>query len=386
MTVGFELALLALGVAVGAACAWAAARIASRAEIAAQQLRSAGLEAELRAERAERRTEATAGIGKIAGDLSVHLESVERSLSDLEKHRAAGDASLHATLSTLQRSDEELRTALLATATETAKLSTALRDNRVRGRWGELSLRRIVELAGMVEHCDFEEQPTVDGKRPDAIVHLPDAMTIPIDAKTPLNDYLAALEASDPDEAARLLQANAQSLRAKVREVARREYGASSKARFAIVYVPLESVLAAALSVDPDILEDALQQGIHIASPMTLVAALRAFAYGWTLHKQQLNAEAILVESRKLVERLGIFGRAFANVGNALETTVKRWNEAVGSFDGRLSVTAREIASLSGETIEQPAPEPIETAVRPVVKIEMLELNLQPDETPQLSA
>ena len=138
--------------------------------------------------------------------------------------------------------------------------------------------------------------------------------------------------------------------------------------------MPLESVLSAALSVDPKILEDALCEGVHLASPMTLIATLRAFAYGWSLHKQQRNAEDILVHSRKLVERLGVFGRTFAQVGNALEMTVKRWNEAVGSFEGRLSVTAREIAQLSGETSEQAEPKPVESAVRPVVKTETLEL------------
>jgi DNA recombination protein RmuC len=357
------LVFLAAGLLVGAAAAW----IACRAEVRVAR-------EELAAERAERRSEATAGIGRIAADLSTHLETVEKKIGDLELQRAQNDASLRATLDGLHASDKELRAALNAATNETARLTTALRDNRVRGRWGELSLRRIVELSGMVEHCDFSEQKTIDGKRPDALVHMPDGVTIPIDAKTPLSDYYAALEALDPTETKRLLEANAGALRAKVREIARRDYAASNDARFVILYVPLESVLSAALSVDPTILEDALCEGVHIASPMTLIATLRAFAYGWSLHKQQRNAEDILTQSRKLVERLGIFGRAFAQVGNALEMTVKRWNEAVGSFEGRLSVTAREIAQLSGETIDQTEPQPVETAIRPVVKTETLEL------------
>jgi DNA recombination protein RmuC len=363
MTLVWGLIFLIVGLAIGAVAAW----ITTRAEVRVAR-------EELAAERAERRTEATAGIGRIADDLSTHLEIVKKQIGDLEKQRAAGDASLKTTLEGLHSSDQELRTALVAATGETARLTTALRDNRVRGRWGELSLRRIVELSGMVEHCDFSEQKTVDGKRPDAIVHLPDNMTIPIDAKAPLEDYYKALESSDPAETKRLLEANAGALRAKVREVARRDYAASSDARFTIVFIPLESVLSAALSVDPSILEDALREGVHIASPMTLIATLRAFAYGWSLHKQQRNAEDILSHSRKLVERLGTFGRTFAQVGNALEMTVKRWNEAVGSFDGRLSVTAREIAQLSGETIDQTEPKPVESAVRPVMKIETLEL------------
>ena len=365
MTLLFGIAFLVVGLVVGAAAAWIVAR--SEVRVAREALA---------AERAERRSEATAGIQRIAADLTTHLATVEQSIVDLERQRAAGDATLRTTLDTLRASDEELRTTLTAAAGETARLSTALRDNRVRGRWGELSLRRIVELAGMVEHCDFTEQRVVDGKRPDAVIHLPEGMNIPIDAKTPLADYYAALEAEDPAEVKRLLEANAVALRAKVREVAKRDYSASSDARFTIVYVPLESVLSAALSVDPKILEDALIEGVHIASPMTLIAALRAFAYGWSLHKQQRNAEDILAHSRKLVERLGIFGRSFAQVGNALESAVKRWNEAVGSFDGRLSVTAREIAQLSGEAIDHGDPKPVETGVRPLVKIETLELNL----------
>jgi DNA recombination protein RmuC len=358
------IAFLVVGLALGAAAAW----LVCRADIRATR------EA-LAAERAERRSEAAAGIERIASGLTRHLEAVEKSIADLERQRAAGDASLRTTLEVLQQSDRELRAALVAAASETARLTTALRDNRVRGRWGELSLRRIVELAGMVEHCDFTEQTALGGKRPDAIVHLPDRMQIPIDAKAPLADYYAALEAQDPAEVKRLFEANAAALRAKVREVAKRDYAGRSDAGFAIVYVPLESVLSAALSVDPSILEDALAEGVHIASPMTLIAALRAFAYGWSLHKQQRNAEDILVHSRKLVERLGIFGRAFAQVGSALETAVKRWNDAVGSFEGRLAVTAREIAQLSGEAIDHGDPKPVDSAVRPLLKAETLELS-----------
>lgn len=365
MTATSGIVFLLVGLLIGAAAAW----FVARAEVRVAR-------EELSAERAERRSEATTGIKQIADELSSHLQTVATSISELDKQRAVGDASLRTTLATLQESDKELRAALLTTATETARLTTALRDNRVRGRWGELSLRRIVELSGMVEHCDFTEQTTIDGKRPDAIVMLPDGMRIPIDAKTPLADYYAALEATDPTEITRLLEANAAALRAKVREIARRDYAAANEARFAILYVPLESVLSAALSVDSKILEDALAEGIHIASPVTLIATLRAFAYGWSQHDRQRNAESILQQSRKLVERLGVFGRSFAQVGNALETAVRRWNEAVGSFEGRLSVTAREIAQLSGETLEQPEPKPVESAVRPLVKVETLELQL----------
>jgi DNA recombination protein RmuC len=365
MTATAGIVFLLVGLLVGAAAAW----LVTRAEVRVAR-------EELAAERAERRSDTTGGIKQIADELSSHLHTVATSIAELDKQRAAGDASLRTTLATLQESDKELRAALLTTATETARLTTALRDNRVRGRWGELSLRRIVELSGMVEHCDFSEQPTIDGKRPDALIMLPDGMRIPIDAKTPLGDYYAALEATDPAEITRLLEANAAALRAKVREIARRDYAGANEARFAIMYVPLESVLSAALSVDPKILEDALAEGVHITSPVTLIAALRAFAYGWSQHDRQRNAEAILQQSRKLVERLGIFGRAFANVGNALETTVRRWNDAVGSFEGRLSVTAREIAQLSGETLDQPEPKPVESAVRPLVKVETLELEL----------
>jgi DNA recombination protein RmuC len=371
MTAAAGIVFLVVGLLIGAAAAW----LVARAEVRVAR-------EELSAERAERRTEATTGIKQIADELSSHLQTVATSIADLDKQRTAGDASLRATLTTLQESDKELRAALLTTATETARLTTALRDNRVRGRWGELSLRRIIELSGMVEHCDFTEQPTIEGKRPDAVIMLPDGMRIPIDAKTPLADYYAALESTDPAETARLLQANASALRAKVREVARRDYAAANEVRFAILYVPLESVLSAALSVDPKILEDALAEGVHIASPVTLIATLRAFAYGWSQHDRQRNAEAILQQSRKLVERLGVFGRSFAQVGNALETAVRRWNDAVGSFEGRLSVTAREIAQLSGETLEQPEPKPVESAVRPLVKVETLELELALPEAP----
>src|SRR5579872_360260 len=196
MTLLFGIAFLVVGLVVGAAAAWIVAR--SEVRVAREALA---------AERAERRSEATAGIQSIAADLTTHLATVEQSIVDLERQRSAGDASLRTTLDTLRASDQELRTSLTAAAGETARLSTALRDNRVRGRWGELSLRRIVELAGMVEHCDFTEQRVVDGKRPDAVIHLPEGMNIPIDAKTPLADYYAALEAEDPAEVKRLLEA-----------------------------------------------------------------------------------------------------------------------------------------------------------------------------------
>src|SRR5579875_2058402 len=223
MTATAGIVFLLVGLLIGAAAAW----LVTRAEVRVAR-------EELAAERAERRSDATGGIKQIADELGSRLHAVATSIAELDKQRAAGDASLRTTLATLQESDRELRAALLATATETARLTTALRDNRVRGRWGELSLRRIVELSGMVEHCDFSEQPT-----------------------------------TDPAEVTRLLEANAAALRAKVREIARRDYAAANEARFAILYVPMESVLSAALSVDPKILEDALAEGVHITSPVT---------------------------------------------------------------------------------------------------------------------
>jgi DNA recombination protein RmuC len=319
---------------------------------------------------AQQRAATEVSVGGTVVKLSQELEALRGGIKELEAHRVAGEKNVGEMLRQLVASNTSVREVIADAKTETAKLATALRDNRVRGRWGEITLKRILELAGMVENVDFADQVgNEDGKRPDVSVYLPGGIIVPIDAKTPLEDYQQALAATSADEQRRCLEANAKTLRERVREVAGRGYHkAKGTVGFVILFVPIESVLTAAASVDPDLIHDAIEQGVHIASPITLLVYLSAFAHAWSLHKQVENAHEIANHAAQLVDRLAIFGESFEKVGVALTTTVKRYNEAVGSYEARLVPSARNVALLSGAKNEVRAAPVIEQEARALVR------------------
>ncbi len=235
---------------------------------------------------------------------------------------------------------------------ETRDLVQALRAPSSRGRWGELQLQRVVELAGMLEYCDFETQltlQTADGvQRPDMVVRLPGGSSIVVDAKAPLEGFLAAMDATDEPMRLAALDRHAKQLRAHINALSDRNYWRqfSHAPEFVVLFLPGEAFHAAALERDPSLLEAGVAQRVLIASPTTLIALLRAAAYGWRQERVAESAAQVSALGRELSERLAVFTSHLADVGSSLDQAVARYNRAVGSFDGRVLVTARRFTDL----------------------------------------
>jgi DNA recombination protein RmuC len=260
-------------------------------------------------------------------------------------------------------------------STAAQALSSALRDNRQRGQWGEVSLRNIAEMAGLVHNVDFSEQSTVSGAdgarlRPDMTVRLPGGRFVPIDAKVPMNAYLDSLDASllEADRAARRV-AHAQALRAHVRALSSRDYAKAlgDGVEITVLFVPLESGLIAALEADATIYEEALQSRVIICTSSTLLALLRTCALQWQQAKLNENARRIGDSAKELLLRIGTFAEHLERVGKGLESATKGYNAAVASFNSRLLPGARDTAELAGDVRIVPEEmEPANTALREV--------------------
>jgi len=255
---------------------------------------------------------------------------------------------------------------------KTTTLSTALRGSQVRGRWGEIALRNVVELAGMTEHCDFEEQPTLaDGKRPDMVVRLPGDRRIAVDAKTPLSSYLAALEAKTDSERNKCLDGHVQSLRGHIQALASREYAETvdGDIDLVVLFLPGDPYLSAAFSRAPDLQVDALRSKVLLATPSTLIALLRTVAIYWQQEAMAKNAELIAGVARELYGRAVTFSEHLQDVGKGLRGAVDAYNQAVGSFERRLVPMARQLEDLKAtEGARRPLPllEPLEETPRDV--------------------
>jgi DNA recombination protein RmuC len=254
---------------------------------------------------------------------------------------------------------------------ETANLVNALRAPQVRGRWGEIALRKTAELAGMTKYCDFDEQASVQTEsgrlRPDMIVHLPAQRDIVVDAKVALNAYLESLEASTPELREAALVRHAQQVRMHVKRLASKEYWSQfpQAPDFVVLFIPGEVFLAAAAERDPDLLQDALSNQVLIATPTTFIGLLLTAAYGWRQEQIAENAQRISELGRQVHERLSVLVEHFAGVGRALEKSVEAYNKAVGSLETRVLPSARRFAELdpgSGRPIQ--GLEPIAQAPR----------------------
>jgi DNA recombination protein RmuC len=294
------------------------------------------------------------------------LEKTEAQVRQMEKERQTAFGALTKHLETMAESHRLLQG-------ETRNLVQALRRPEVRGQWGEMTLKRLAELAGMVEHCDFVEQATVrseDGLlRPDMIVRMPDARDIVVDAKTPLDAYLSAMEATDDETRQKELARHARKLRDRVKELAGKAYWQqfSQSPDFVVLFIPGDQFLSAALDVDRRLLEDALADKVIIATPTSFVALLRAVAYGWRQQSLAENAERIREVGEELYGRLTTFTEYLAKLGKSLETSVGHFNKAVGSFDARVLPSARKFAEMGvSAKKELEKPEQVETGVRQV--------------------
>jgi DNA recombination protein RmuC len=285
------------------------------------------------------------------------LEKTEQQMRLMENERREAYGSLHKHLETMAQTQQLLHG-------ETRNLVQALRRPEVRGQWGELTLKRLVELAGMVEHCDFFEQVQLDtpeGRlRPDMIVRMPGGREIVVDVKTPLDAYLSAVEATDDETRRRHLEHHARKVRERVKELASKAYWEqfANAPDFVVLFIPGEHFLGAALDLDRTLLEDALRQNIILATPTNLVALLRTVAYGWRQEALTANAERIRDLGVELYGRLSTFSEHLAKLGRSLDGAVSDYNKAVGSFEAKVLPGARKFPEMgvqTAKTVEEPA-------------------------------
>jgi DNA recombination protein RmuC len=294
------------------------------------------------------------------------ISNVDKKIAELERDRAQAHGALFNHLKTVTQQQEELKR-------ETANLVTALRAPQTRGRWGEIQLRRVCEMAGMLKHCDFGEQETVHGDdgrlRPDVVVQLPGGKQVVIDAKVPLAAYLDAIEARDEETRARHIQSHVRQMRDHIKKLASKGYWSQfdDSPEFVVMFVD-EAMYRVALDEAPGLLEEAFEQHVLIATPASLLGLLRAVHYGWRQEKVAESAREVAALGQELHTRLGNFGEMLAKLGRALGTSVNAFNQAVGSFDSRVIVSARKLsdAGAASDLKELASPEPIELAPRPV--------------------
>jgi DNA recombination protein RmuC len=271
-----------------------------------------------------------------------------------------------------------LRTQVAALSERTGSLANALRAPHVRGRWGEVQLRNVVEQAGMLEHCDYVQQPTASDDdrtlRPDLVVRIPGGKHVVVDAKAPLAAYLDAFETADDGERARHFENHARQVREHVVKLAGKQYWRQFEPSpdFVVMFLPDESYLRAAHEHDPALAEDAWRANVILASPSTLVALLRTVAATWQQETVAESAREVHALGRELYERIGKVGEHLAKLGRSLNGTVGAYNEAVGSLESRVLVTARKLEEhgIGGDI---PVPEPVERVARPLSAPELLE-------------
>ena len=253
---------------------------------------------------------------------------------------------------------------------ETRNLSTALRRPEVRGRWGEITLRRVVELAGLSEHCDFTEQEHIPAEggalRPDLLVRMPESRTIVVDAKTPLDAYLAAIEATDDESRRVALARHAMQVEQRVRELSQKSYWEQFEhsPEFAVLFLPGDQFLSAALVERPDLLENALKQRIIVTTPSTLMALLKVIAYGWRQNRMSENALAVRKLGEDLHKRLATFVSHLQKVSRSLGSAVDSFNASVGSMERNVLPQARKFAELGVTNEQLESVDPIEALVR----------------------
>lgn len=296
------------------------------------------------------------------------LAKVQQELRRVERERVGSYAGLREQVAALHRTSADL-------GQQTRSLVGALRAPTVRGRWGEVQLQRIVELAGMVEHCDFDTQVSVDGggddpdaagARPDMVIRLAGNRHIPVDAKVPFHAWLQAIDSGDERQRDGLMREHARALRAHVDALSRKAYWQHFQPapEFVVMFVPGEPLLDAAMTIDPGLTEYAFAKQVVIATPSTLIALLRTVAFTWRAERLSASAEQVHALGRELHGRLSVLSEHFGRVGSSLQRSVESYNAAVRSYESRVLVSARRLADLGAATGELISPEQVDAATR----------------------
>ena len=313
-------------------------------------------------------------VAQIVAPIQEALKRSEKQIAELEKARSQAYGGITEQLAQMQQTTHTLQS-------ETRNLITALRRPEVRGQWGEITLRRLVEMAGMVEHCDFVEQETIrddDGNqlRPDLIIRMPDERELVVDVKTPLAAYLSAIEASDDQERQAHLKRHERKVRERIAELSRKSYWSQFKRSpdFVILFIPGDQFLSAALAENAGLIDDALRQNIILATPTSFVALLKAVAYGWNQLALAENAEQIRKLAVDLHGRVAAFTGHMAKIGKQLDGGIKAYNQAVGSLERNVLHGARKFVELGISTKK-----PIETLES--VDSQVRNLSAQSDDT-----
>ncbi len=303
-------------------------------------------------------------IESLVKPLRESLEKVDGKIAEIEKTRASAYGALGEQL-------KSLNTAQLQLQTEAARLSTALRSTTYAGSWGEFQLRRVVEMADMLPYCDFGEQEVAGGLRADLVVRLPGGRRIVVDAKTPLESYRLAADATDEATRAEKLVEHAQKIRGHIDSLGAKNYWDQFQPgpEFVVLFLPGDHFLTAALQADPGLMDRALGKRVLLATPTTLIALLKAAAYGWRQEAVSKNTEEISGLGRQLYDRIVTFTDNLARIGTGLDSAVKGYNLAVGSFEQTLLPGARRFAELGAKGgKELTAPEAVDTGIREIVK------------------
>ncbi len=295
------------------------------------------------------------------------LSKFEHRVGEIEKAREGAYGAITEQVKSLAEGQTNLRS-------ETGRLVQALRQPKTRGRWGEYQLRNVLEMAGMTEHVDFVAEKTIEGEdgrlRPDVIVRLPGGKSVIVDAKTSLEAYLSAVETADEDTREQLMADHARQVRDRVRTLASRDYwnALPETPDFVVMFIPGEAFFAAAIERDPGLFETAVRRRVLICTPTTFVALVKAIAYGWQQEKLAESALEIAERGRDLYDRIKVFGGHMGDLGRSLRQAVDRYNQGIGSLEGRLLPAARRFETLgvvsAGSSI--PALEPVELEAREV--------------------
>jgi DNA recombination protein RmuC len=370
------LALLA-GIVIGALLGYLLARnrLGTDAATATERARAAQERATLLERQATERSALAEGqlaqrfdVESLVGPMRETLARVERQLRESDLERTKSHAELAQQVEFSRRGAEQLHE-------QTSALVTALRRPEARGRWGELQLRRVVELAGMAAHVDFDEQVIVEGgQRPDMVVRLAGGKNVVIDSKVSLAAYLEAASAGDEALREARIAAHARHLKAHVDQLGSKAYWSAlpQTPEFVVMFVPGEAFLAPALEHDPSLLEYALARRVHLATPTTLVSMLRTVQYAWQQQALSENARAVFELGRELYDRLSGLGRHLDKVGRSLTSTVGAYNQAVGTLETRVLVSARKLSALGVVDAELTAPAAVTETARPLSAPELV--------------